>query len=447
MQGIDPPTLRRGIGYVIQQAGLFPHRKIVDNMATVPFLLGWSRKKARDRAMELLERVGLDLSLAERYPFQLSGGQQQRVGVARALAADPPVLLMDEPFSAVDPVVRTSLQDELLRLQAELNKTIVFVTHDIDEAIKLGDRVAVLRVGGQLAQLADPKTLLSEPADDFVREFLGRDRGIRRLQFVPTAGLPLRTDLTVPEGPTAPRTSRGCSPSPRTTGRWAGSPRTGPASWSSSARSCTARTRCARPSTRRCCRRRAARWPWTRRAGWSACSPGRRWTRRWWRPPMGDGPPTLWEWFARNWQTGRVGSISDLLGDHLLMSLVPIVAGLVLALPLGLASVRWRWLYQPTSGVIERDLRAALAAGVHAADLGHRAVPGHRDHPADLLRHGRAHPGRGRRAGAVPDHVRQSAVAMGFTPLRRLVAGGAADRRARGARPGCGWSPSPASAW
>ncbi|WP_327106462.1 ABC transporter ATP-binding protein [Nonomuraea glycinis] len=204
VQGIDPPTLRRGIGYVIQQAGLFPHRKIVDNVATVPFLLGWSRKKARDRAMELLERVGLDLSLAERYPFQLSGGQQQRVGVARALAADPPVLLMDEPFSAVDPVVRTSLQDELLRLQAELNKTIIFVTHDIDEAIKLGDRVAVLRVGGQLAQLADPKTLLSEPADDFVREFLGRDRGIRRLQFVPTAGLPLRTDLTVPEGHDGP---------------------------------------------------------------------------------------------------------------------------------------------------------------------------------------------------------------------------------------------------
>ncbi|MEU7831082.1 ATP-binding cassette domain-containing protein [Nonomuraea sp. NPDC049129] len=200
VQGIDPPTLRRGIGYVIQQAGLFPHRKIVDNIATVPYLLGWDRKKARDRAMELLERVGLDSAMGERYPFQLSGGQQQRVGVARALAADPPVLLMDEPFSAVDPIVRTSLQEELLRLQAELNKTIVFVTHDIDEAIKLGDRVAVLRVGGKLAQLADPKTLLSEPADDFVREFLGHDRGIRRLQFISTEGLRLRDDLTVSEG-------------------------------------------------------------------------------------------------------------------------------------------------------------------------------------------------------------------------------------------------------
>ncbi|MEW9556097.1 ABC transporter ATP-binding protein [Nonomuraea sp. NPDC050783] len=200
VQDIDPPTLRRGIGYVIQQAGLFPHRKIVDNIATVPYLLGWDRKKARSRAMELLERVGLDPSLAGRYPFQLSGGQQQRVGVARALAADPPVLLMDEPFSAVDPIVRTSLQEELLRLQAELRKTIVFVTHDIDEAIKLGDQVAVLRVGGRLAQLADPKTLLSEPVDDFVREFLGHDRGIRRLQFVPTDGLRLRTDLTVAQG-------------------------------------------------------------------------------------------------------------------------------------------------------------------------------------------------------------------------------------------------------
>ncbi|GAA4536026.1 MULTISPECIES: ABC transporter ATP-binding protein [Nonomuraea] len=197
---VDPPVLRRGIGYVIQQAGLFPHRKVVDNVATVPYLLGWNRKRARGRAMELLERVGLDPAMGERYPFQLSGGQQQRVGVARALAADPPVLLMDEPFSAVDPVVRTNLQDELIRLQAELNKTIVFVTHDIDEAIKLGDRVAVLRVGGKLAQVADPKTLLTEPADDFVREFLGRDRGIRRLQFVSTGGLRLRTDLTVREG-------------------------------------------------------------------------------------------------------------------------------------------------------------------------------------------------------------------------------------------------------
>ncbi|GGR96069.1 MULTISPECIES: ABC transporter ATP-binding protein [Streptomyces] len=186
-------TLRRSMGYVIQNAGLFPHRTILDNIATVPRLLGRSRRQARDRAAELMERVGLDTALAKRYPYQLSGGQQQRVGVARALAADPPVLLMDEPFSAVDPVVRKQLQDELLRIQEELGKTIVFVTHDIDEAIKLGTRVAVLRTGGRLAQYAPPAELLSAPADAFVEDFLGADRGIRRLSFFPSADLELQT--------------------------------------------------------------------------------------------------------------------------------------------------------------------------------------------------------------------------------------------------------------
>ena len=152
---LDQAELRRGIGYVIQHAGLFPHRTVLDNIGTVPRLLGWDRKKIRARSSELLERVGLETHLGERYPSQLSGGQQQRVGVARALAADPPVMLMDEPFAAVDPIVREQLQDEFLRLQDELGKTIVFVTHDIDEAIKLGDQVAVLRVGGTLAQVAD----------------------------------------------------------------------------------------------------------------------------------------------------------------------------------------------------------------------------------------------------------------------------------------------------
>ncbi|HYH28888.1 MAG TPA: ATP-binding cassette domain-containing protein, partial [Pseudonocardia sp.] len=187
----DPALLRRGIGYVIQQAGLFPHRRVLDNVATVPVLQGLSRRDARARAAELLERVGLDGALAQRYPAQLSGGQQQRVGVARALAGDAPVLLMDEPFSAVDPVVRVELQDELLRLQADLGKTILFVTHDIDEAIRLGDRVAVLRVGGRLAQFAPPDELLAHPADEFVTEFVGRDRGYRRLGFVPAASLSL----------------------------------------------------------------------------------------------------------------------------------------------------------------------------------------------------------------------------------------------------------------
>jgi osmoprotectant transport system ATP-binding protein len=187
-----PAELRRGIGYVIQQAGLFPHRTILDNIATVPYLLGWDKKKARARAHELMERVGLDPVMAGRYPFQLSGGQQQRVGVARALAADPPIMLMDEPFSAVDPVVRAELQAELLRLQAELHKTIVFVTHDIDEAIKLGDNIAVFRTGGRLVQFDTPQNLLAGPADDFVAGFIGHDRGIRRLSFVPAADLPLR---------------------------------------------------------------------------------------------------------------------------------------------------------------------------------------------------------------------------------------------------------------
>jgi len=199
---MDPAQLRLGIGYVIQHAGLFPHRTVAANVATVPLLLGWDRAKARKRAIELLERVGLPGAFADRYPSQLSGGQVQRVGVARALAADPPVMLMDEPFSAVDPIVREQLQDEFLRLQHELGKTIVFVTHDIDEAIKLGDRVAVLRVGGHLAQLADPARLLSHPVDDFVADFVGRDRGYRALTFQQTPPLPVRPEPTVCLGAT-----------------------------------------------------------------------------------------------------------------------------------------------------------------------------------------------------------------------------------------------------
>ena len=176
--------LRRGIGYVIQHAGLFPHRTVVDNIATVPFLLGQDKRAARASGRWNCSTGSVCRpSFAKRYPAQLSGGQQQRVGVARALAADPPVMLMDEPFSAVDPVVASQLQDEFLRLQGELGKTIVFVTHDIDEAIKLGDRVAVMRVGGRLAQFATPAELLSRPADTFVAGFVGRDRGYRALGF------------------------------------------------------------------------------------------------------------------------------------------------------------------------------------------------------------------------------------------------------------------------
>jgi len=192
-----PEQLRRGIGYVIQQVGLFPHRTIADNIATVPYLLGWDKKKARAQAHELMERVGLDPAISGRYPYQLSGGQQQRVGVARALAADPPILLMDEPFSAVDPVVRSELQQEFMRLQADLDKTIVFVTHDVDEAIKLGDRVAVFRIGGHLVQVDTPERLLTAPADEFVERFLGYDRGFRRLSFIDAKSLPLSTPETL----------------------------------------------------------------------------------------------------------------------------------------------------------------------------------------------------------------------------------------------------------
>jgi osmoprotectant transport system ATP-binding protein len=199
---MDAAEMRRGIGYVIQAAGLFPHRTVVDNVGTVPELLGWDKKKIRERSMELLERVGLDTAFAKRYPSQLSGGQQQRVGVARALAADPPVMLMDEPFSAVDPIVREQLQDEFLRLQGELGKTILFVTHDIDEAIKLGDQVAVLRVGGKLAQFAEPAYLLAHPVDDFVAGFVGRDRGYRALSFHDTPHLDLTAEPTVGLGAT-----------------------------------------------------------------------------------------------------------------------------------------------------------------------------------------------------------------------------------------------------
>src|SRR5689334_8053362 len=192
--------LRRGIGYVIQHAGLFPHRTVLDNVGTVPRLLGRDKRETEKRSRELLERVGLDPAFATRYPAQLSGGQQQRVGVARALAADPPVMLMDEPFSAVDPVVREQLQDEFLRLQGDLGKTIIFVTHDIDEAIKLGDQVAVLKVGGHLAQIAAPAYLLSHPVDDFVADFVGRDRGYRALSFQQTPKLPLASERTVAMG-------------------------------------------------------------------------------------------------------------------------------------------------------------------------------------------------------------------------------------------------------
>ncbi|MFJ2354084.1 MULTISPECIES: ABC transporter ATP-binding protein [unclassified Frigoribacterium] len=183
---LEPVGLRRSIGYVMQNSGLLPHRKVVDNIATVPVLKGTSKKVARDRALELMDTVGLDRDLAQRYPSQLSGGQQQRVGVARGLAVDPNILLMDEPFGAVDPLVRSDLQQELIRLQRELDKTVVFVTHDIDEAFYLGDQVVILEKGGQIAQQGSPSEILSAPATDFVAEFIGANRGKRALHVEQT---------------------------------------------------------------------------------------------------------------------------------------------------------------------------------------------------------------------------------------------------------------------
>jgi osmoprotectant transport system ATP-binding protein len=191
IKDIPVVELRRGIGYVIQQIGLFPHMTIGENVETVPRLLGWDKQRMRERVYELLELVGLDASDAKRYPAQLSGGQRQRVGLARALAADPPVLLMDEPFGALDPITRLRLQTELRRLHREVEKTIVFVTHDVDEAIQMGDRIAILREGGVLAQYDTPDRILAYPADDFVARFIGEDRALRRLALRTLADVPL----------------------------------------------------------------------------------------------------------------------------------------------------------------------------------------------------------------------------------------------------------------
>jgi osmoprotectant transport system ATP-binding protein len=201
----QPAQLRREIGYVIQQIGLFPHVNILNNITMVPRLLGWDRKRIAQRGAELLELIGLPQEMGSRFPSQLSGGQRQRVGVARALAADPPLMLMDEPFGAIDPINRERLQNEFLRLQGELRKTVVFVTHDIDEAIKMGDRIAILRDGGELVQFDTPERILAEPADEFVAQFVGADRGLKRMALTTVGEIEL--DQT-PPADTASATDR-----------------------------------------------------------------------------------------------------------------------------------------------------------------------------------------------------------------------------------------------
>jgi osmoprotectant transport system ATP-binding protein len=191
----DPVELRRGIGYVIQSIGLLPHRTVAQNIGTVPTLLGWDEPRVRARVGELAALLHLDEGLLDRYPAELSGGQRQRVGVARALAVDPPVMLMDEPFGAVDPIVRTRLQDQLMEIQERLRKTIVFVTHDIDEAIKMSDRMAILNIGGAVEQYAPPEEILREPANRFVADFVGFERGLKRLALVRVG------EIEVEEGP------------------------------------------------------------------------------------------------------------------------------------------------------------------------------------------------------------------------------------------------------
>ena len=200
--GLDPVVLRRRIGYVIQHVGLFPHQTVADNVATVPKLLRWDKDRVRSRTTELLDLVGLDPSqFARRYPHELSGGQRQRVGVARALAGDPPVLLMDEPFGAIDPITRHRLQGEFLRLQAEVRKTVVFVTHDVDEAVRVGDRIAILAAGGTLQQYDTPAVVLGRPANAFVADFVGADRGVKRLGVTP---VDLRDLEPLPAGASRP---------------------------------------------------------------------------------------------------------------------------------------------------------------------------------------------------------------------------------------------------
>ena len=443
IQQSNPSALRRGIGYVIQQAGLFPHRTIEDNIGTVPLLIGWGKARARARARELMGLVGLDEDLARRYPHQLSGGQQQRVGVARALAADPPVLLMDEPFSAVDPIVRATLQDELLRLQAELHKTVVLVTHDVEEAIKVGDQVAIFRPGGKIAQLDTPERLLAAPADGYVENFLGFDRGIRRLSFLAASGLSLDDRAVVGEdtsasvaADTARRageewvlvTDAGHQPrgwaaasdlETMPSGSRAGQARLEPYGHTFDVRTDSLRAALdatvlsptgravgvddERPGGRGDLLRAAAGRDPRRGAGRAGPGdPGRRPGRAGGRAGAGPRPGSgrrvmIWSWIPQN-----AAQIRQLTLENAYLGIVPALIGLVISLPLGIACARWRWLYRPGAVRHQRAVRAAVAGPVHRADPVHRPDRHHGDHPAHPVLALRAGAGRGGRDAVGP---------------------------------------------
>ena len=453
IRGRNQAQLRRGIGYVIQQTGLFPHRTVADNIATVPVLTGLSRRKARDRALELITLVGLDPALAKRYPHQLSGGQQQRVGVARALAADPPVLLMDEPFSAVDPVVRASLQDQLLSLQAELHKTIVLVTHDIEEAIKVGDLVALFRPHGKLAQLAPPEELLAVPADDYVAGFVGFDRGIRRLSFVSTGRLPLGTGPVLTADATVAKARAAGEPwilvTEEGTGRargWvdaarlAGQPdggTLGKLAADGIGHSFTAGTDSLRAALDAAVLSPAGQavavdgegrvlgvvtFDQLRAAIQAAgqadadADASRPRPARRARATPGRPAPMMWSWIPGNWSL-----IWQLTWENAKLGVLPALYGLVLSLPLGIIAARWRWFYPPVLTVINvlyavpslalfialipafglTDTTVIIALTVFSlCVILPNVVAGLR---------------------AVPAAVTQAATAMGYGPLRRLA--------------------------
>ena len=322
--------LRRGIGYVIQQAGLFPHRSVADNIATVPRLLGWDKQRQRKRALELIELVGLEQNMADRYPSQLSGGQQQRVGVARALAADPPVLLMDEPFGAVDPVRRGALQQEFRRLQQELGKTVVFVTHDVDEAVLLGDRIAIMQEGGKVAQYGPPEALLAQPATEFVASFIGGTRGIKLLSLRPAA------DVPVTRGRRGRHRRLDAALRRRRPPARLGAPRTGPRCRSSAS---GRPARCATCSTRRSPRPRAPRSASTSTACCSAPSRSTRSRSTCPRPSARRRRPERvnWGWLERNLDT-----VLEDLQEHVQIAVTALVLGMLIAFPIGLIAYRWR---------------------------------------------------------------------------------------------------------